>query len=119
MLGQLTQLKIVDLSGRSVTDDDLQVLSVSCVNLESIGLDRTLVSDVGMELLVGRESLADLYFISIAETSITDRSLQLISKCCKHLIGINLRRCTDITTKGIQLLATELGQVCYFVLNAV
>jgi Leucine-rich repeat (LRR) protein len=75
-------VRVLNLTGTRVTDDDLKHLSVM-TNLEMINLDGTQVTDVG---LVHLANLKRLKFVRLSRTQITDSGLM-------HLKGLrNLER---------------------------
>jgi hypothetical protein len=76
LLVGLKNVQQVQLSGTSVTDDDLQKLRV-LPRLTGVGLDNTAVTDAGIEHLAG---IATLQIINRQGTAITDEAVSRVVK---------------------------------------
>ena len=103
LLGGLTHLRTISLSGTEITDAGLEHLK-GLTQLTQLDIDGTLVTDVGLQQL---QDLKQLEVLSLSFTSITDAGLEHLRGLTK-LTDLYLSDNTQITNAGVANLQKAL-----------
>ncbi|OZJ06897.1 hypothetical protein BZG36_00254 [Bifiguratus adelaidae] len=105
-IGQMLQLKVLNLSNTHVTDEGLANLK-DLAKLEEIYLDRCRVGDIGCRTFL---TFTHLHTLSLAYTSITDATLEAMSDTSTSVFNPTLRilNCAGcaVTDRGVYALRT-------------
>jgi hypothetical protein len=91
----------VDLSSTATDDADLRRLASNSMfhRIHSLSLAGTRVTDEGVAVLNEHPSFTHL---DLSRTSITDRGLASISRCCPNTLNLSGTRVTDLTLRLIE-----------------
>ena len=98
-------LRSLDLSGTPTTDAQLQILG-SLATLERLDLSRTQISDKSLSALTGMPALQ---YLSLAGTSVTDKGMRDLTSL--HLRELDISR-TSVTSKGVAQLCGPTPSDC-------
>eukprot|EP00210_Caulerpa_lentillifera_P005123 g4895.t1 len=98
MLSRLKELKLLDLGGTQISDENLRSIA-PLTKLETLRLWDTRTGDKGLECI---SNLTRLRSLSLQDTCASDQGMHFVARF-KHLTSLNLDR-TEIGDVGVRIL---------------
>ncbi|XP_040268915.1 dynein regulatory complex subunit 6 [Bufo bufo] len=104
LLGNMTSLLSIDISGTSITDQGLTALGAQN-KIKELSVSECLgITDIGIQKFC--HQARDLEMLDISHClQVTNNTLKTIAFCCKMLTSINIAGCPKITDISIQYLS--------------
>ncbi|XP_069621221.1 F-box and leucine-rich repeat protein 13 [Ranitomeya imitator] len=104
LLGNMTSLISIDISGTSITDQGLMALGAQSKIRELCVSECLGVTDIGIQKFCHQSK--DLEVLDISHClQVTNNTVKTIAFCCKMLTSINIAGCPKITDISIQYLS--------------
>ncbi|XP_010541601.1 PREDICTED: EIN3-binding F-box protein 2 [Tarenaya hassleriana] len=103
-------LESLNLDGcRNITDASLVSVAKNCYSINDLDVSNSRVSDLGIEALATSPNHLNLQIFSIGGCSaVTDESQASIQKLGRTLLGLNIQRCSKISSSTIDALLEQL-----------
>ncbi|GMJ15664.1 EIN3-binding F box protein 1 [Hibiscus trionum] len=93
---------------RKITDASLVAIADNCIFLSELDVSRCAITDSGVAALSCAEQL-NLQVLSLSCCSkVSNKSMPLLKKIGKTLVGLNLQHCNSISSRSIELLVETL-----------
>ncbi|XP_040199413.1 dynein regulatory complex subunit 6 [Rana temporaria] len=104
LIGNMSSLISIDLSGTSLTDQGLTALAVQS-KIKELSISECLgISDIGIQKFCHQSK--DLELLDISHClQVTNNTVKTVAFCCKMLTSINVAGCPKITDISIQYLS--------------
>jgi EIN3-binding F-box protein len=102
-------LELLNLDGcRKITDASLVAIAENCLFLSDLDLSKCAVTDSGIAVMSSAEQL-NLQVLSLSGCSeVSNKSLPCLKKMGRTLVGLNLQKCSSISSSTVELLVESL-----------
>lgn len=101
-------IKIMNLEGcRRLTDASLFAIAESCQLLKDLDMSFCGISDSGLSALSSAKQL-NIQILACSGCALSDKSLPSLIKLGESLVGLNLKHCSSLSSKAVDLLAENM-----------
>ena len=109
-------LKVAMLSSSDVEDNDFTAICHLCEDIEDLNIARCICIRDSLHEIT---NLKHLRHLNVSETTVNDEVISSISKCCPHIVHVNISGCYKITDVGIADLVKHASKLHTLILNHV